>query len=379
MHEDVIDNFGKNFLGLTIGCARCHDHKYDPITAEDYCALYGIFNSSRFAFPGCEPKGQPRDLVPIISQADVDALMKPWQARVAIAEAEKKRRMESIGAATKTISVVAKEATRTLSSAQLIEGRSVSFADGERESLGQIQVRKGEVIQLTVLPNASHGADTTLVEWTITETAGEQRKWSLADLVQSLTQGNPHADKDGASWCFLDVTDAPKFLTEKSDSINGNGALKKWSIGSEPSVFVNASDQQVMVWTTLAAAIAATLMKLPDDDLRTAQAYRVLFQREPSIAERDRASLPSPSETARGHSIAERDRARAFLNNYPATPGEKWSAYARVLLASNEFIHLDYDEITIPKSATICAVRRRRLVVEFFSDFSGICPEWGIF
>nr|WP_238388691.1 DUF1549 domain-containing protein [Roseimaritima ulvae] len=31
MYEDVIDNVGKNFLGLSVGCARCHDHKYDPV------------------------------------------------------------------------------------------------------------------------------------------------------------------------------------------------------------------------------------------------------------------------------------------------------------------------------------------------------------
>ena len=82
-HEDVIDTLGKNFLGLTLGCARCHDHKYDPVTARDYYALYGIFSSTRFAFPGCEPKGQPRDMVPLIAQAESDALMKPWQERVA--------------------------------------------------------------------------------------------------------------------------------------------------------------------------------------------------------------------------------------------------------------------------------------------------------
>ena len=46
MADDNIDTIGKAFLGLTLGCARCHDHKYDPISTEDYYALAGIFYSS---------------------------------------------------------------------------------------------------------------------------------------------------------------------------------------------------------------------------------------------------------------------------------------------------------------------------------------------
>lgn len=42
-----IESLGKNFLGLTIQCARCHDHKFDPISDEDFYALYGVFASSR--------------------------------------------------------------------------------------------------------------------------------------------------------------------------------------------------------------------------------------------------------------------------------------------------------------------------------------------
>jgi len=78
-YEDVIDNLGKNFLGLTVGCARCHDHKYDPVSAEDYYALYGIFESTKFSFPGCEAKQRPRDLVPLIPHTEVEALMKEWR------------------------------------------------------------------------------------------------------------------------------------------------------------------------------------------------------------------------------------------------------------------------------------------------------------
>ncbi len=46
MADDNIDTVGKAFLGLTLGCARCHDHKFDPISTEDYYALAGIFYSS---------------------------------------------------------------------------------------------------------------------------------------------------------------------------------------------------------------------------------------------------------------------------------------------------------------------------------------------
>ncbi len=46
MVDDNIDTIGKTFLGLTFGCARCHDHKFDPISTEDYYALAGVFYSS---------------------------------------------------------------------------------------------------------------------------------------------------------------------------------------------------------------------------------------------------------------------------------------------------------------------------------------------
>jgi hypothetical protein len=42
-----IDALGRTFMGLTLGCARCHDHKFDPITAKDYYALAGIFKSTK--------------------------------------------------------------------------------------------------------------------------------------------------------------------------------------------------------------------------------------------------------------------------------------------------------------------------------------------
>ncbi len=45
--DNQLDVFGKTFLGLTIACARCHDHKFDPIRQKDYYALAGYLQSSR--------------------------------------------------------------------------------------------------------------------------------------------------------------------------------------------------------------------------------------------------------------------------------------------------------------------------------------------
>ena len=51
--NDRIDVVTKGFLGLTVSCARCHDHKFDPIPTKDYYSLHGIFASS------IEPEAEP--------------------------------------------------------------------------------------------------------------------------------------------------------------------------------------------------------------------------------------------------------------------------------------------------------------------------------
>lgn len=67
--EDTIDTLGKSVLGLTLGCARCHDHKYEPVSTRDYYALYGIFESTQYPNPGCEKEKRPSALVPLASPA----------------------------------------------------------------------------------------------------------------------------------------------------------------------------------------------------------------------------------------------------------------------------------------------------------------------
>ena len=72
--EDTLDNVGRAFLGLTINCARCHDHKFDPVSAADYYGLYGIFRGTRYPWPGIELDQRQRDLVAFASKERVAAV-----------------------------------------------------------------------------------------------------------------------------------------------------------------------------------------------------------------------------------------------------------------------------------------------------------------
>ncbi len=74
--QDTIDTLGQSVLGLTLGCARCHNHKFDPVTSAEYYGLYGIFESTRYAFPGSEQKQKFRALVPL---APVEESRPKWR------------------------------------------------------------------------------------------------------------------------------------------------------------------------------------------------------------------------------------------------------------------------------------------------------------
>ncbi|MCH2400596.1 MAG: DUF1549 domain-containing protein, partial [Pirellulales bacterium] len=73
--EDTINNLGRTFMGLTVGCARCHDHKFDPISTTDYYALYGIFESSVYPHPGEEHQPWRKDFVYRVGKEGAEALL----------------------------------------------------------------------------------------------------------------------------------------------------------------------------------------------------------------------------------------------------------------------------------------------------------------
>jgi hypothetical protein len=84
--EDTIDTTGRAFLGLTMRCARCHDHKFDPIAQKEYYALYGIFASTTFPFAGAEEfasKKIPRfNFVPTLTPDRAGPRLKAYHDRI---------------------------------------------------------------------------------------------------------------------------------------------------------------------------------------------------------------------------------------------------------------------------------------------------------
>ncbi len=91
--EDAIDTTGQAFLGLSLRCARCHDHKFDPVTRADYYGLYGIFVSTVFPFAGAEEfasMNKPREhFAPLDPQAA--SKMNAYQKRLRELDVEIKK------------------------------------------------------------------------------------------------------------------------------------------------------------------------------------------------------------------------------------------------------------------------------------------------
>jgi mono/diheme cytochrome c family protein len=77
--DDRIDTVSRGLMGITVACARCHDHKFDPITQKDYYALYGVFASS------VEPKSTE---LPVLSSSQDPETKAEYEKQLAEREGE---------------------------------------------------------------------------------------------------------------------------------------------------------------------------------------------------------------------------------------------------------------------------------------------------
>src|SRR5262249_36009301 len=91
--EDTLNTTSQAVLGLSLRCARCHDHKFDPISARDYYALYGFFAGTKYPFAGAEEDHRPSEFAPLVPPGRVQDYAaqhaeKLASLKAALAEAE---------------------------------------------------------------------------------------------------------------------------------------------------------------------------------------------------------------------------------------------------------------------------------------------------
>ena len=107
--DDRVDATTRTFLGLTTGCAQCHDHKFDPIPTEDYYALLGVFNSTEMSEYPLSP----------------EAVVKEYQAQEETLNAEKEALAEFRGShRQKLVDVFAHQISRYIQAVWKIVGPS---------------------------------------------------------------------------------------------------------------------------------------------------------------------------------------------------------------------------------------------------------------
>ena len=149
---EIIDVVGTAFLGVTFGCARCHDHKFDPLSQADYYRLQAFFAASRAV---------DLPLVPARERSRLEAARKSWMARrdeirkelEAIEAPVKKRLTEQRrrGFSPETLAALAIDpATRTPGQSRLASaaGRLLVIAEAEiREALAKRERKKYVSVQ----------------------------------------------------------------------------------------------------------------------------------------------------------------------------------------------------------------------------------------
>jgi len=89
--DDMVTTTSSVFLGLTVGCARCHDHKYDPIPQRDYYRMQAVF----FPFQKTEAVmvSKEEEAVYKARNKEIDELLKPYKQRIAAIEKPVRQRL----------------------------------------------------------------------------------------------------------------------------------------------------------------------------------------------------------------------------------------------------------------------------------------------
>ncbi|MFO0963214.1 MAG: PSD1 and planctomycete cytochrome C domain-containing protein [Phycisphaerales bacterium] len=150
--DEQIDAMSQGMLGITIACARCHDHKFDPIPQRDYYAMAGIFLSTQTMYGTYRSQGNahPATLAELPAGASMpNGPVMPSMLRDAYKQ--QLARAEEMDKEAEALRMKAQEAVRggasratALSAAEQQKLQRARFADGQTEAAADLLVRFGE-------------------------------------------------------------------------------------------------------------------------------------------------------------------------------------------------------------------------------------------
>jgi len=219
--DEQLDTTMRAFLGLTVGCARCHDHKFDPIPQKDYYALAGIFKSSK-TMENFKVVAKWHEYV-LAPKADRDRLA----AHEAGIEAKRKEIAKLTGAENKKLAAEAMN-------------RVGAYL------LAAAHVRRDEQVQVAPVETSAQG---------IVREAGS---FDSGNVPRTLERKKPNTPKDGKGPYFAEYTiAAPKagdYQIDVLDQEKGAGTADVyvngvWMMRGAPPIQNRAASPEVDGWS----------------------------------------------------------------------------------------------------------------------------------
>jgi len=222
--DDLVSVTGQVFLGLTVNCARCHDHKIDPISHADYYRLLAFFNGvNRFGARSQESveENSVRPLVPLTQVASVTEELKEFKEKFDRVNREINRFERD--AEPKLLPVEKQEFIHQMNRVPIV--RSYVGKHFTKENVDQYEANLSE--RSTLDRNRPTEVARALV---VTEQGSEPRPTYV------LTRGNPHAEGEPVEPGFLEVlggADANVAPSSNPETSGRRTALAKWMVDPE--------------------------------------------------------------------------------------------------------------------------------------------------
>ena len=211
--DDRVDTLTRGFLGLTVACARCHDHKFDPIPQKDYYSLAGIFNGAKLTS------------APLVSPEIAKAFA---DGQKSVKDADDKVKAALVESSKTAVAAAAPDAAKYLVAAQAI------LADKKKTKTLPEELAKKEKLNRYFLDrwvkaieaSASSKPLAPLKEFAQPKPDLGSLTKRMTDAVKAMQAGKPTPDQtvfvkafltDAAAPFFVPPADAEKVLTDDAD------------------------------------------------------------------------------------------------------------------------------------------------------------------